>query len=273
MVRPVAWLDDQSRWRHDLQRRARQTIRPRSIVAQRETHNLSTTAQIDDYRASGYATANGLDSRYGAGRSMRRTAIRSSPPARMKQVRCCAEPPCESAPASITSRASAGTLLATELQYNFTATDDRNQLSASLVWNLDVDQFRAAGGASLRNLGLSLYDETTGQQVGSSVSLIDNTQNLWYSLVSGRQYRLTCPRWSRRARRRLCARLESFRVDDARASAARGHAAVGRIAGARARVQAAPFAAFMPTPLPLRDMSSTSIVPMRPGSRRICASQ
>jgi hypothetical protein len=43
----------------------------------------------------------------------------------------------------------------------------------------------------LHNLGLSLYDATTGQQVGSSVSLIDNTQNLWYSLVSGRQYRLT----------------------------------------------------------------------------------
>ena len=54
-----------------------------------------------------------------------------------------------------------------------------------------VDQFRSAGGASLHNLGLSLYDATTGQQVGSSISLIDNTQNLWYSLVSGRQYRLT----------------------------------------------------------------------------------
>ncbi len=35
--------------------------------ADRETHNLSTSAQINDYRASGYATANGLDSRYGAG--------------------------------------------------------------------------------------------------------------------------------------------------------------------------------------------------------------
>lgn len=45
--------------------------------------------------------------------------------------------------------------------------------------------------ASLDNLGLALRDSTTGQLVGSSVSLIDNTQNLWYTLVSGREYTLT----------------------------------------------------------------------------------
>jgi hypothetical protein len=160
--------------------------------ADRETHNLSTAAQIDDYRAGGHATANGLDSRYGAGQ----VNVSNS-----HQIIAAGEHDAGSVLCGTAVQICAGFDYvesfggtdgsATELNFNFTATDDHNRLSASLVWNLDVDQFRSAGGASLHNLGLSLYDQTTGQQVGNSVSLIDNTQNLWYSLVSGRQYRLT----------------------------------------------------------------------------------
>jgi len=160
--------------------------------ADRETHNLSTAAQIEDYRASGYTTANGLDSRYGAGQ----VNVSNS-----HRIIAAGEHEAGSVLCGISVQICAGFDYvenfggvdgsATELNYNFTATGDHNQLSASLVWNLDVDELRSAGGASWHNLGLSLYDQTTGRQVGSSVSLIDNTQNLWYSLVSGRQYRLT----------------------------------------------------------------------------------
>lgn len=160
--------------------------------ADRETENLSTTAQIIDYRASGYATANGLDSRYGAGQ----INVAAS-----HQIIAGGEHEAGSLLCGTAAQMCAGFDYvehfggaygsATELHYSFTATDDRNQLSASLAWDLDVDSFGSVGGATLHNLGLSLYDATSGQLVGSSVSLIDNTQNLWYSLVSGRQYRLT----------------------------------------------------------------------------------
>lgn len=160
--------------------------------ADRETRNLSTTAQIIDYRANGNATANGLDSRYGAGQVNVSTShqIIAGGEHEAGSVLCgTAVQIC--AGFDYVENFGGGNSSATELNYKFTATDSLNQLSASLVWNLDVYSFGIAGGASLHNLGLSLYDETTGRQVGSSVSLIDNTQNLWYSLVSGRQYRLT----------------------------------------------------------------------------------
>ncbi|MFC4313718.1 hypothetical protein ACFPN2_31885 [Steroidobacter flavus] len=160
--------------------------------ADRQTHNLSTSSQITDYRANGNATANGLDSRYGAGQVNVSTS---------HQIIAGGEHEAGSVLCGTAVRICAGFDYvenfggsygsATELNYSFTATANRNQLTASLVWNLDVDAVGSAGGATLHNLGLSLYDETTGQQVGNSVSLIDNTQNLWYSLVSGRQYRLT----------------------------------------------------------------------------------
>ncbi|HWK49129.1 MAG TPA: hypothetical protein VNR40_04550, partial [Steroidobacter sp.] len=159
--------------------------------ADRQTHNLSTLAQIDDYRANDYATANGLDSRYGAGQINVAAShqIIAGGEREAGSVLCgTAVQIC--AGFDYVENFGGGNGSATELTYSFTATELHHQLSASLVWNLDVNNFRNAGGASLHSLGLSLYDETAGQQVGTSVSLIDNTQNLWLSLVSGRQYTL-----------------------------------------------------------------------------------
>lgn len=65
-------------------------------------------------------------------------------------------------------------------------------LSASLVWNLSV-----AGGtsgsfdttATLYHLGLYLYDLTTSTEVAYAASLVDNTENIWYtSLIAGDTY-------------------------------------------------------------------------------------
>jgi len=61
-------------------------------------------------------------------------------------------------------------------------------ITASLVWNLDVAS--DLNSATLYNLGLYLYDVTTGQLVGSATSAADNTENLWLSLNAGQDYLL-----------------------------------------------------------------------------------
>ena len=67
-------------------------------------------------------------------------------------------------------------------------------LSATLAWNLNV-KGEAAGvfdtSATLYNLGLYLYDMTTSLKVASATSLVDNTENIWYtSLLANHSYRL-----------------------------------------------------------------------------------
>ena len=57
-------------------------------------------------------------------------------------------------------------------------------LSASLVWNLDVKGVTASGfdsSATLYNLGLYLYDMTSSSEVAYAGSLVDNTENIWYT--------------------------------------------------------------------------------------------
>jgi hypothetical protein len=68
------------------------------------------------------------------------------------------------------------------------ADGSHDQLSASLVWNLDVQSFEAGGEAMLYQLGLSLFDVTANTLIGTSQSLTDNTQNLWLRLVAGHEY-------------------------------------------------------------------------------------
>lgn len=66
-------------------------------------------------------------------------------------------------------------------------------LSASLVWNLQV-----AGGpdgsfdttATLKNLGLYLFDTTTSQEVIHFSSLVDNTQNISTALIPNHDYKI-----------------------------------------------------------------------------------
>jgi hypothetical protein len=66
-------------------------------------------------------------------------------------------------------------------------------ISVSLVWNLEV-----AGGpegsfdttATLTNLGLYLYDTTTGEEVTHFTSTVDNTQNISTALTAGHDYKI-----------------------------------------------------------------------------------
>jgi hypothetical protein len=67
-------------------------------------------------------------------------------------------------------------------------------LSASLVWNLKVTGETAQGfdtSATLYHLGLYLYDVSDNNRlVASSDSSVDNTQNLWTSLIANQIYQL-----------------------------------------------------------------------------------
>ena len=60
-------------------------------------------------------------------------------------------------------------------------------LSASLVWNLNV-KGKTAGGfdtsATLNNLGLYLYDLTSASELAYAGSLVDNTENIWYTALT-----------------------------------------------------------------------------------------
>jgi hypothetical protein len=46
-------------------------------------------------------------------------------------------------------------------------------------------------GAGHYNLGLSLYDLTSSSEVAYAASLVDNTENIWYTaLIAGDSYKL-----------------------------------------------------------------------------------
>jgi hypothetical protein len=63
-------------------------------------------------------------------------------------------------------------------------------LAASLAWNLAVNS-NFDGTATLYNLGLYLYDTTTSTKVASATSMVDNTENIWFtSLTAGDSYML-----------------------------------------------------------------------------------
>jgi hypothetical protein len=65
-------------------------------------------------------------------------------------------------------------------------------LSASLAWNLAVTGETANGfdtTATLYNLGLYLYDLTSSSELAYAASLVDNTENIWWtSLEANHQY-------------------------------------------------------------------------------------
>jgi hypothetical protein len=60
-------------------------------------------------------------------------------------------------------------------------------LTASLVWNLAVNGPTANGfdnTATLYKLGLYLYDITSSSEVAYAASLVDNTENIWYTSLN-----------------------------------------------------------------------------------------
>jgi hypothetical protein len=158
--------------------------------ADRETSNQGTAAQINDYRANGFATGNGLDSRYGAGQV---NAINSY------NIIAAGERDAGALGCTAAVLLCAGFDLNEDFAgqpgaavvYSFTADAAHDQLSTALVWDLDVQSFAANGAAQLYRLGLSLFDETTNSLIATSASTTDNTQNLWLRLVSSHDYTMS----------------------------------------------------------------------------------
>lgn len=79
--------------------------------------------------------------------------------------------------------------------YTFQATA-AGEFAATLAWNVNVVGPTAPfnnfdGTATLYNLDLTLTDLSTSTIVASSLSTIDNTENLWTNLVAGHSYSMT----------------------------------------------------------------------------------
>lgn len=158
--------------------------------ADRETANTSTAANITDYRAAGFRSDNGLDTRYGAGQLNVYNAYHII-----------------AAGERDSQQDGDGAIGPQGFDYDpsFGGTGGSNRtgsylfdtnglegatLSASLVWNLAFTGSNL-NTATLHNLDLYLFDLADPEQpLASSTSTLDNTENLWLSLFSGRQYEL-----------------------------------------------------------------------------------
>lgn len=150
--------------------------------ADRATENTSTSANIVDYRSSGHQTSNGLDDRFGAGQL---NILHS-----YQIIDAGEQNSGEAIGLSGFDYVSAfGGLNSNRTEtYKFNADEDLN-LSASLVWNLGVSN-NSNLTTTLHDLNLELFDTTTQTTTAFSASTIDNTENLWASLLIGHSYEL-----------------------------------------------------------------------------------
>ena len=163
--------------------------------ASRFTFNTSTSANIEDYRVdAANQTDNGLDWRYGAGQLNINNSYKILAAGEQASIQ-------EGGDAIVLmegfdyvpkfgGRRGSDTLA----EYNLGTAAGNQFFAASLVWNLDV-----GGGtsffsslATLRDLNLYLVDTTGGVDtiVASSLSSIDNTENVWFELTAGRDYQI-----------------------------------------------------------------------------------
>ena len=163
--------------------------------ADRFTRNTSITANITDYRVDpANRTANGLDSRFGAGQ----LNIYNS----YHIIAAGEQDSSEDGGGNIAAYGfdyddAFGGLSASNstASYYFSTYTAAAIVSASLVWNIKIDEDTGAnfdGTATLHDLNLALYDVTGGGRVllASSNSTIDNSENIWSSLPVGRNYLL-----------------------------------------------------------------------------------
>ena len=155
--------------------------------ADRQTANTSTDANITDYRSAGHETANGLDSRYGAGQVNIYNSYRILAGGEQRSF--------QNGGSDIAAfgfdHGAIGGLSGSgrTASYFFNAPAGDVSLFASLVWNLDVSN-NSLLTSQLYNVDLSLFDVTTNSLVASSASLLDNTENLYFKLLLGNRYEM-----------------------------------------------------------------------------------
>jgi len=169
--------------------------------ADRRTAN-GRGAEISDYTVD---TANGLDSRFGAGQvniynsyhilaGGEHKSAQDGGPAAIGRFGFDYDPAFGGLSGSNTTGS-----------YSFTADFAPGywELFATLAWNIDIGPSggpgpsNPVGSATLYNLDLLLYDVTAvGTLVASFASGLDNTESIWQQLVYGHSYRLDVVRGS-----------------------------------------------------------------------------
>ncbi|NOQ77741.1 MAG: hypothetical protein GQ475_08145 [Methylococcaceae bacterium] len=165
--------------------------------ADRMTQNTATGAQIMDYRAdSGNQADNGLDRRFGAGQLNVNSNYQIMAAGEQDSIQDGGSAIVDALGYDYDADFGGAQSSNNSASYLFDTTQTGNlQLTASLVWNLDIEDTPGIGfnpDATLYNLDLLLFDVTDEGEslLASSMSDIDNTENLWYFLESGRDYRL-----------------------------------------------------------------------------------
>lgn len=155
--------------------------------ADRETANTSTSANITDYRSAGHQTNNGLDDRYGAGQV---NILNSYHIAAGGEQDSLQQGGSDIGRFGFDYAGAFGGLNSSPrtASYFFNAPDNAT-LSSSLVWNIGVSN-NSALTTTLHDLNLSLYDVTLNALIAQSDSTVDNTENLWVTLLGGNRYEL-----------------------------------------------------------------------------------
>ncbi len=161
--------------------------------AERTTRNVSSVAQIGDYHID---TANGLDSRFGAGQLNVYNNYRIVAAGEQDSLEDGGA--ATVGPMGYDYDAAFGGAQGSNdtASYAFETTQSGVwQLTASLIWNIGVEDAPGPGfdpTATLFNLDLLLYDVTDGvaSLLAGSESAIDNSENLWFFLEGGHDYQL-----------------------------------------------------------------------------------
>ena len=155
--------------------------------ADRETIGNTNAVDITDYRTAGKQTSNGLDTRFGAGQ----VNLYNSYHLLDKGEQDSSEDGGSTiANVGFDYNPSFGGLSGNATAtYSFTTSAIGGQkIKASLVWNLEV---LGTSTDNFYDLDLQLIDVDGGNAVvASSTSTIDNTENIWFDLLSNRNYQL-----------------------------------------------------------------------------------
>ena len=158
--------------------------------ADRVTANTSSSDNITDYCSNGHLTTNGLDERFGAGQV---NVLHSYQVIAAGEQNSLEDGGANAGAIGLNGfdydNAFGGALSSNNTAtYKFDASSD-SKLSASLVWNIAVAN-NGTLSTALPNLNLELFDVTTQTTSAFSSSTLDNTENLWVTLVTGHNYEL-----------------------------------------------------------------------------------
>ncbi|OAI09530.1 hypothetical protein A1353_04270 [Methylomonas methanica] len=156
--------------------------------ADRATQNTSITDNIVDYRSSGHQTLNGLDDRFGAGQLNILHSYQIIASGEQDSLEDGGNPNGIGLAGFDVDTEFGGLASNSLATYKFAAAADLN-LQASLVWNLGVwNDLNLT--TTLHDLNLELFDATEQNIAAFSASSVDNSENLWLSLVFGHHYEL-----------------------------------------------------------------------------------